>query len=139
MFEFFPRLAVERPVLTSMMVIMALVLGLFGFSRLPTDLFPEIEFPVVSVSTVYPGAGPEEIETQVTDHIEEAVSNLADIDQISSFSQENVSIVIVQFNLGVDPDQGAIDVRDRIETVRTLLPEETEDPTVQKFDLNALP
>lgn len=139
MFEFFPRLAVERPVLTSMMVVMALVLGIFGFTRMPTDLFPEIEFPVVSVSTVYPGAGPEEIETQVTDHIEEAVSNLADIDELTSFSQENVSIVIVRFDLNVDQDQAAIDVRDRIETVRELLPEETEDPTVQKFELGSLP
>lgn len=139
MFEFFPRLAVERPVLTAMMVIMALVLGIFGFTRLQTDLFPEIEFPVVSVSTIYPGAGPEEIETQVTDHIEEAVSNLADIDQLSSFSQENVSIVIVQFNLGVDPDQAAIDVRDRIESVRDVLPAQAESPVVQKFDIGAFP
>jgi hydrophobic/amphiphilic exporter-1 (mainly G- bacteria), HAE1 family len=139
MFDFFPRLAVERPVLTAMMVVMALVLGIFGFTRLQTDLFPEIEFPVVSVSTVYPGAGPEEIELQVTDHIEEAVSSLADIDELSSFSQENVSIVIVQFNLGIDPDQAAIDVRDRIESVRGALPEQAQAPVVQKFDIGALP
>jgi hydrophobic/amphiphilic exporter-1 (mainly G- bacteria), HAE1 family len=139
MFEFFPRLAVERPVLTTMLVMMALVLGLFGFSRLQTDLFPEVEFPVVSVATVYPGAGPQEIETQVTDRIEEAVSTLAGIQTLRSFSQENVSIVVVQFDLGIDPDQAAIDVRDRIETVRGLLPSEVETPVVQKFDLGALP
>lgn len=139
MFEFFPRLAVERPVLTSMMVVMSLVLGIFGLSRLQTDLFPEIEFPVVSVTTVYPGAGPAEIETQVTDHIEEAVSNLADIDQLSSFSQENVSIVVVRFELSVDQDQAAIDVRDRIESVRGSLPDDTEAPIVQKFDIGSLP
>jgi hydrophobic/amphiphilic exporter-1 (mainly G- bacteria), HAE1 family len=89
-----------------MLVVVSLVLGLFGFSRLQTDLFPEVEFPVVSVSTVYPGAGPEEIETQVTDRLEEAVSTLAGIDVLRSFSQENVSIVIVQFDLGVDPGPG---------------------------------
>jgi hydrophobic/amphiphilic exporter-1 (mainly G- bacteria), HAE1 family len=139
MFEFFPRLAVERPVLTTMLVVISLVLGLFGFSRLQTDLFPEVEFPVVSVSTVYPGAGPEEIETQVTDRIEEAVSTLAGIDVLRSFSQENVSIVIVQFDLGVSPDQAAIDVRDRIETIRGQLPTEVEAPIVQKFDIGALP
>lgn len=139
MFDFLPRLAVQRPVLTTMLVAMSLVLGLFGFSRLQTDLFPEVEFPVVSVSTVYPGAGPEEIETQVTDRIEEAVSTLAGIDVLRSFSQENVSIVIVQFDLGVSPDQAAIDIRDRIESVRGLLPAEVETPVVQKFDFGALP
>lgn len=139
MFGFFPRLAVERPVLTTMLIVMSLVLGLFGFSRLQTDLFPEVEFPVVSISTVYPGAGPEEIETQVTDRLEEAVSTLAGIDALRSFSQENVSIVIVQFELGVNPDQAAIDVRDRIETVRGQLPAEVEAPIVQKFDIGALP
>jgi hydrophobic/amphiphilic exporter-1 (mainly G- bacteria), HAE1 family len=139
MFEFLPRLAVERPVLTTMLVVISVVLGIFSFSRLQTDLFPEVEFPVVSVSVVYPGAGPEEIETQVTDRIEEAVSSLAGIDMLRSFSQENVSIIIVQFDLGVSPDQAAIDVRDRIETVRGLLPAEVEAPMVQKFDIGALP
>jgi hydrophobic/amphiphilic exporter-1 (mainly G- bacteria), HAE1 family len=139
MFDFLPRLAVERPVLTTMLVVMALVLGLFGFFRLQTDLFPEVEFPVVSISTIYPGAGPEEIEMQVTDRIEEAVSSLAGIDALRSFSQENVSIIIVQFDLGVSPDQASIDVRDRIESVRGLLPAEVEAPIVQKFDIGALP
>jgi hydrophobic/amphiphilic exporter-1 (mainly G- bacteria), HAE1 family len=139
MFDFLPRLAVERPVLTTMLVVVSLVLGIFSFSRLQTDLFPEVEFPVVSVSTVYPGAGPEEIETQVTDRLEEAISTLAGIETLRSFSQENVSIVVVQFDLGVDPDQAAIDVRDRIEMVRGLLPGEVESPTVQKFDIGAMP
>jgi hydrophobic/amphiphilic exporter-1 (mainly G- bacteria), HAE1 family len=139
MFGFLPRLAVERPVLTTMLVVMSLVLGVFGFTRMQTDLFPEVEFPVVSVSTVYPGAGPEEIETQVTDRIEEAVSTLAGIATLRSFSQENVSIVVVEFELGTSPDQAAIDVRDRVETVRGLLPAEVQPPMVQKFDLGALP
>lgn len=139
MFDFLPRLAVERPVLTTMLVVLSLVLGLFGFSRLQTDLYPEVEFPIVSISTVYPGAGPEEIETQITDPIEEAVASLAGIDDLRSFSQENVSIVVVQFDIGISPDQAAIDVRDRIETVRARLPIAAEAPTVQKFDIGALP
>jgi hydrophobic/amphiphilic exporter-1 (mainly G- bacteria), HAE1 family len=139
MFDFLPRLAVQRPVLTTMLVVMSLVLGIFGFSRLQTDLFPEVEFPVVSIATIYPGAGPEEIELQVTDRIEEAVSTLAGIETLRSFSQENVSIVIVQFDLDIDPDQAAIDIRDRVETTRALLPAEVEAPTVQKFDIGALP
>ncbi len=139
MFEFFPRLAVERPVLTTMMVVMALVLGIFGYTRMQTELFPEVEFPIVTISTVYPGAGPEEIEIQVTDPIEEAVSTLANIDDLTSYSQENVSIIILQFDLEVDPDQAAIDVRDRVEAALDELPEAAETPTVQKFDIGALP
>jgi hydrophobic/amphiphilic exporter-1 (mainly G- bacteria), HAE1 family len=139
MFDFLPTLAVRRPVLTTMLVVTCLVLGLFGFSRLNTDLFPEVEFPVVSVVTVYSGAGPEEIETQVTDRIEEAIATLASLDALRSFSQENVSLVIVQFDLGVNVDQAAIDVRDRIESVRGVLPAEVEAPVVQKFDIGAMP
>lgn len=139
MFDFLPRIAVERPVLTTMLVVASLVLGLFGFSRLQTDLFPEVEFPVVSVATVYPGAGPEEIETQVTDPIEEAVASLAGIDILQSFSQENVSIVVLQFDLDVDADQAAIDVRDRVDGIRGTLPAEVEDPVIQKFDFGAMP
>jgi hypothetical protein len=77
----------ERPVLTTMLVVVCVVLGIFGFTRLQTDLFPEVEFPVVSVVTIYPGAGPEEIETQVTDRIEEAVSTLAGIDRLHARSR----------------------------------------------------
>jgi hydrophobic/amphiphilic exporter-1 (mainly G- bacteria), HAE1 family len=139
MFDFLPRIAVERPVLTTMLVVMSLVLGIFGWSRLQTDLFPEVEFPFISVATPYPGAGPEEIETQVTDRIEEAVSGLAGIRTLRSWSQENISIVLIEFELGVDPDQAAIDVRDRIESARGLLPGEVESPVVQKFDLGAMP
>jgi hydrophobic/amphiphilic exporter-1 (mainly G- bacteria), HAE1 family len=139
MFGFLPRLAVQRPVLTTMLVVISLVLGLFGFARLQTDLFPEVEFPVVSIATVYPGAGPEEIEVQVTDRIEEAVSSLAGIEALRSFSQENISLVIVQFDLGVDPDQAAIDIRDQVETARGVLPADAQTPIVQKFDIGALP
>jgi hydrophobic/amphiphilic exporter-1 (mainly G- bacteria), HAE1 family len=139
MFDFLPTLAVRRPVLTTMLVAVCVVMGFFGFTRMNTDLFPEIEFPVISIVTVYPGAGPEEIELQVTDRIEEAVSTLAGVDDLLSFSQQNVSMVIVQFDLGVDVDQAAIDARDRVDAARGLLPTAVETPIVQKFDIGALP
>jgi hydrophobic/amphiphilic exporter-1 (mainly G- bacteria), HAE1 family len=139
MFDLLPGLAVRRPVLTTMLVAICVVMGIFGYSRLRTDLFPEVEFPVVSIVTIYPGAGPEEIETQVTDRVEEAVSTLAGIETLQSFSQQNVSMVIVQFDLGMDVDQVAIDVRDRVETVRGQMPAAAEAPIVQKFDIGAMP
>ncbi len=139
MFDFLPALAVRRPVLTTMLVVVFLVMGLFGFSRLNTELFPDIEFPIVSVVTIYPGAGPEEIELQVTDRVEDAVSALAAVDRLFSVSQQNMSMVVVQFDLGVDLDQAAIDVRDRVEAVRGELPGGAETPVVQKFDMGAMP
>jgi hydrophobic/amphiphilic exporter-1 (mainly G- bacteria), HAE1 family len=138
-FEKLPRLSVQRPVLATMLVAVFVVLGVFSLGRLNTALFPEVEFPVVTVSTVYPGASPEEIETQVTDPIEEAIATLANLDELRSFSRQDVSIVVVQFDLGVDADQAAIDVRDRIEAIRGELPAQAEPPVVQRFDLNALP
>jgi hydrophobic/amphiphilic exporter-1 (mainly G- bacteria), HAE1 family len=139
MFDFLPSIAVRRPVLTTMLVVVFLVLGLFGFMRLNTELFPDVEFPVVSIIAVYPGAGPEEIELQVTDRLEEAIATLPAVDRIYSYSQQNVSMVVVQFDLGVDVDQAAIDTRDRIEAVRGELPTAVESPVVQKFDIGAMP
>jgi hydrophobic/amphiphilic exporter-1 (mainly G- bacteria), HAE1 family len=139
MFDFLPRLAVRRPVFTTMLVVLFVVLGAFSYLGLRTDLMPDVEFPVVSVSTVYPGAGPEEIESQVTDRLEEAIATLANIDQVTSFSQENVSLIIVQFDLGVDLDQAALDVRDRIDGIRGQLPAALEPSVVQKFDIGAQP
>lgn len=139
MFGVLPALAVRRPVLTTMMVFAALVMGLFSLSRLNTDLYPDVEFPVITVSIVYPGAGPEEIENQVTDRVEEAVSGLPGIETLRSYSQENVAVVVIQFDLDVNQDQAAIDVKDRVDAIRAQLPSEAEPPVVQKFDIGALP
>jgi hydrophobic/amphiphilic exporter-1 (mainly G- bacteria), HAE1 family len=139
MFRFFPRLAAQRPVLTTMLVAVFAVLGVFGFASLRVELFPEVDFPVVTVTTVYPGAGPAEVETQVTEPIEEALASLANVDEMTSFSQDNLSVVIVVFDLEVSSEQAAIDVRDQIEGARALLPAAAEPPTVQRFDFGAMP
>lgn len=139
MFRFLPRLAVQRPVLTTMLVVVFVVLGLFSFGSLRMELFPEIEFPVVTVITPYPGAGPAEVETQITEPIEEAIASLANIDEVRSFSQDNMSLVIVIFELEVSAEQAALDVRDQIEAVRGVLPTGAEPPMVQRFDITAMP
>ncbi len=139
MFRFFPRLAVERPVLTTMLGAVFIVLGVFSFLSLRMELFPEVEFPVITVITPYPGAGPAEVEVQVTEPIEEALSSLAGIDEMRSFSQDDLSIVIVVFDLEVGVDQAATDVRDQIEGVRRALPSGAESPSVQSFDIGAFP
>ncbi len=138
-FRFLPRLAVQRPVLATMLVVIFVVLGFFSFTQLRVDLYPDVEFPVVSVTTAYPGAGPEEVEVQVTEPIEDAVSNIANLDELTSFSRENVSIVVMQFDLDVDPDLAAIDVKDQVDAIRGMLPDDAEPPVVQKFDIDAFP
>lgn len=139
MFGLLPALAVRRPVLTTMMVFASMVMGTYSLLRLNTDLFPEVEFPVITASIVYPGAGPQEIETQVTDPLEEAVSGLPGIETLRSFSQENVAVLVIEFDLDTDQDQAAIDVKDRIDAIRNQLPDEAEPPVVQKFDIGAMP
>lgn len=139
MFRFFARLAVRRPVLTSMIVAALVILGAFSYVTLGVDLMPNIEFPYVTVSTVYPGAGPEEVETQVTEPVEDAVSAIANVKSLISFSQDNMSMVIIEFELEVDPDLAAIDVKDKVDAIRMQLPSDAEPPTIAKFDINAMP
>src|SRR5512137_400103 len=102
--------SIQRPVFATMMIMALIVLGLFSFLKLNIDLFPDVDFPYVTITSVLPGAGPEQIETDVTKKIEDAVNTVGGIDHIQSISQEGVSIVIIQFKLEVDGKQAAQDV-----------------------------
>lgn len=139
MFRFLPRLAVRRPVLATMLIAIFVVLGTFSFFRLRTDLYPDVEFPVVTVTTVYPGAGPDEVGTQVTEPIEDAVSSIANLNKLTSFSRDNLSILVLEFELGVDPDLVAIEVKDQVDAIRGVLPSDANPPVVQKFNIDAAP
>jgi HAE1 family hydrophobic/amphiphilic exporter-1 len=139
MIRFFARLAVTRPVLTTMIVLSLVILGGFSYMRLGVDLIPGIDFPVVTVMTVYPGAGPEEVENEVTEPIEDAVSTIANLESLTSYSQDNVSIVIIEFAYGVSADLAAIDVKDKVDAIRARLPDDVQPSTIQKLDINAMP
>ncbi len=139
MFRFFARLAVRRPVLTAMMVVVLVVMGVFSYFSLGVDLLPGVDFPVVTISTVYPGAGPEEVEQQVTEKVEDAVSTIGNLQTLTSYSRENMSIVIAEFEYSVDADLVAIDVKDKVDAIRADLPDDAQPPTVQKLDINAMP
>lgn len=132
-------MAVKRPVLTAVLVTTVLVLGLFSYTRLVVDLFPDVEFPFVTVTTIYPGAGPEEVESQISERIEDAVSTIAGIKRLDSISRESLSMVLIEFELGVDQDQAAIDVKEKVEQVVNDIPTGAEQPQVVKFELGALP
>ena len=127
-------ISIERPVFATMMILALIVLGLFSYTKLNIDQFPDVEFPYVTATTVLAGAGPEQIETDVTKKIEDAVNTIGGIDHIQSISQENVSIVIIQFKLEVDGKQAAQEVREKIAAIRSDLPEEIEDPVIQRLD-----
>ena len=106
--------AIKRPVFTVMVTLAFIVLGVVGLTRLGTDLFPDVQFPFVAVTTVYPGAGPSDVETQVTKPIEDAVVSLNGIDRVRSFSREGVSTVLVIFKLEQDVQVAATEVRERV-------------------------
>jgi HAE1 family hydrophobic/amphiphilic exporter-1 len=131
--------AVRRPVFTAMMMFGLIVLGIFGFRRLPIDEFPNVDIPVVAVQTVYPGASPETIEREVTRRLEEAFNTVEGVDRITSNSLEGVSSIIVEFDLERNGDLAAQDVRARIDQVRRELPQDIEAPVVLKFDPAAQP
>jgi HAE1 family hydrophobic/amphiphilic exporter-1 len=136
---FLSTLSVRRPVFTTMLVLAFVVLGIFGYLRLAIELMPNIDFPFVTITTVYPGAGPEEIETQITKKIEDAVSTLADIDLMESISRESVSFVIIRFVLEKNSDDAANDVRAKVDAILNDLPDGTEKPRVEKFEIGARP
>lgn len=132
-------LSIKRPVLMTMLVFVFVVIGLFSMTRLGIDLFPEIDFPFISVVTIYPGAGPEEIETLINKPVEEEVSSVSGVKNVYSTAQEGVSIIFVELQLGEDVDIGAIDVKDKIDAIRYELPDDIEDPVVQKFEIGSMP
>jgi multidrug efflux pump subunit AcrB len=121
------------------LVLSLTVVGLFAFGRLGVDRFPTIDVPTVVVTTRLPGAAPEQIETEVTDRIEEAVNTISTIDTLNSTSSEGISQVVVSFLLDKDADVAAQEMRDRINRVLPLLPRTALQPTVERLDFTAAP
>ena len=133
------RMSVSRPVLVTMLMLAIAGIGVFCYIQLPKEMFPKVEFPMVTVVTIYEGAGPEEIEQLITKELEDEISSVEGIKHIRSISQQGMSLVMAEFYLETDVDVAAADVRAKVNLVRSFLPEESEDPIVQKFDFNATP
>jgi HAE1 family hydrophobic/amphiphilic exporter-1 len=130
---------ISRPIFTLMLMTTLVVFGLFSYPRIGVDQMPEVEFPVVTITTALPGADPETIERNVTQPLEEALSTLAGVDTLRSVNVENVSQIIVRFTLDRNVNVAAQDVRDRVQTTLSKLPREIETPIVEKFDIGASP
>lgn len=131
--------SIARPVFTTMVLTALVIFGAISYSRMNVDRYPEIDFPIVSVQTVYVGASPETMESQVAEPIEEVVASLAGVKAVRSNNLEGVSIVSVEFEIGTDIDIATQDVRDRVASIRTDLPDAIEEPVVEKLDLGAIP
>src|SRR5436309_121070 len=137
--QWLAALCVKRPVFATVLILSLTVVGAFSFTRLGVDRFPKVDFPTVLVTTVQPGAAPEQIETEITDKIEEAVNTISGIDELRSASSEGISQVIVSFILEKDTDVAAQEVRDKVNGVLPRLPKTIQQPRVDKQDPDAAP
>lgn len=133
------ELSVRRPVFATMLSLALVVVGAIAYGRLGVDLLPKIEQPTVTIFTSLPGAGPEEIETAITQPIEEQLNTIAGIDEMRSINREGFSFIIITFLLEREPDAALQDVRDKVSQVLRVLPEGTDPPSVSSFDADSTP
>src|SRR3981081_2514732 len=137
--QWLAALCVKRPVFATVLILSLTVIGAFSFTRLGVDRSPTDDLPTGIVATLHPGAPPEQMETEITDKIEEAVNTISGIDELRSVSSEGISQVIVAFLLEKDGDVAAQEVRDKLNGVLPQLPKTIQQPRVDKFDPDAAP
>jgi hydrophobic/amphiphilic exporter-1 (mainly G- bacteria), HAE1 family len=133
------EICIKRPVFATMLGLAFIVIGGYAYLKLGVDLFPKVQFPTATVTTTLPGASPEEIETEITKKIEEAVNTIEGIDEMRSVSAEGVSQVFITFVLERDTDAAAQDVRDRVNRILRELPDGVDPPVIEKLDVDATP
>ena len=133
------QFSVNHPILTVMVMLIVILLGGVAFSRLPIDLLPDITYPTLSIFTSYTNASPEEIEELITRPIEGAMAAVPGVEEVTSVSSEGNSTVRVSFGWGTDLDAAADDVRDRLDRIIPLFPEDVERPRLRKFDAASFP
>ena len=135
----FTRVSIHHPVFATMMMVAFVVLGVFSYQRLSVEQFPDVTFPVVVVSTEYPGASPEVIESDITRKVEEQVNTISGVNELASRSYEGSSVVIVRFDLTVDPTKAAEDVREKIALVKPTFKKEVKEPLVTRYNPDDAP
>ncbi|MHC1743577.1 MAG: efflux RND transporter permease subunit [Syntrophobacteraceae bacterium] len=133
------ELSIRRPVFASVMMLTLVILGIFSYRHLNIDEYPDVEIPVISITTTYKGASPESVEREVTRKIEEAINPVQGVKHISSTSQEDVSLIIVEFTLETKINEAAQEARAKVNAIRAELPKDSEEPVIQKLDFSAAP
>ncbi|WP_337867141.1 efflux RND transporter permease subunit [Ignavibacterium sp.] len=136
---FLAKVSINRPVLTTVGILIFLIFGLIAYNRLNLNLQPDVEIPFVTIQTIYPGAGPKEIETLITKRIEDAVSTISQIERIESYSLDGASIIIIEFQLGKDVNVANQETKDKVDEIINNLPADAKKPIVQKVDLRLFP
>jgi hydrophobic/amphiphilic exporter-1 (mainly G- bacteria), HAE1 family len=136
---FLSDLSIRRPVLMTMVLASLLLFGVIGFMSLPLNLMPDADIPFVTIQTVYPGAGPQQISTQITQRIEDEVSTISQIRSIQSFSLDSASIIVLEFELAKNPDVATREVKDKVDLIINDLPTDAQAPVVEKVDITAFP
>lgn len=136
---FLSNLSINRPVVATVMMLTLVTLGIFSWRRLPTDMMPEVEIPVLSVVAELPGASPETVEREVSRKIEEALNPMSGVKHVNSISREGLAMIIVEFDLEVEVDSASQEARAKINAIRRDLPANMGDPVIQKFDFQAMP
>jgi HAE1 family hydrophobic/amphiphilic exporter-1 len=137
--QWLAEICVRRPIFASVLILLICVIGFFGYTKLGVDRFPKIDLPIVTVTTALPGAAPEDVETEITDKVEEAVNTISGIDELRSISSEGVSQVFITFLLEKDVDVASQEVRDRLNAIIPDLPRTIEQPIVSKLDPDVSP
>lgn len=127
-------ISIRQPVFMTMILAAGIIMGVFSYFRMPVDVFPSVEFPIVAVITVYPGAGPTEVEEQVTKKLEAELSTIGGVDQVNSTSSEGVSTIIIQFNLNQSADKVSQEVREKVNILRNSLPTGIQEPIIRRFN-----
>ena len=130
----FTRVSLKNPVFATMVMLAIVVLGMFSYQRLQVDQFPNVDFPVVVITTEYPGASPEIVESEITKKLEEGVNSIAGINALTSRSYEGMSVVVIEFQLHINGRKAADDVREKVAIVRPTLRTEVKEPRVLRFD-----
>jgi hydrophobic/amphiphilic exporter-1 (mainly G- bacteria), HAE1 family len=133
------NISVKRPTIVVVIFSILVLLGLVGYRSLTYELLPKLSTPVITITTIYPGAGPNEVETSVTKKVEEAVSDLENLDNTQAISQEGASVVIVNLKYGTDVDNALQDAQRKVNTIKSSLPSAVKDPSLGKFSLDELP
>jgi HAE1 family hydrophobic/amphiphilic exporter-1 len=136
---FLSNLSIKRPIFATVMMLALVTLGIFSYRRLAIDMFPDVEIPVVSVVTKFPGASPETVEREVSKRIEEAVNPISGVKHVLSTSRESVSNVVILFQLEVRINEAVQEARAKINAIRGDLPQAIEEPIIQKLDFAAFP
>lgn len=131
------KLSINRPIMMTMILLLFVVLGVIGYNNMSLDLMPAVDVPIVTVQVIYSGAGPQDIETQISRKIEDEISTVSEIDYMQTYSIDNASIIIVFFNLTKDVEIAKQEIADKVAAIINDLPDDADDPIIDKIDISA--